>query len=132
MPRSLSARGTYWSSRRIPPAPSPFGTRSSSHSGRTLRRIPPPPPIPSHVSGTSGGRSASTGSRHNLAAVGIDETGRQDMSGRPIGFYPAVHGTGKLGGQTSAMKTSTSTPPPQNAQQNPFFVDPIQKPQTGR
>lgn len=123
MPRSLSARGTYWSSRRIPPAPSPFGTRTSSHTGRKSRRLPPPPPVPTYISG----RSASGGSGHGLSVTGADETGRTDMSGRPVGFYPSSREIGKSGVHQSAMKDPGPATPPQNAQKNPFFEDPIKK-----
>ncbi|MHB1560120.1 MAG: hypothetical protein ACYC61_21930 [Isosphaeraceae bacterium] len=96
-----------------------------------MRRLPPPPAIPTYISGASG-RSAAAGSRHKIAAMGMDETGRKDMSGRPVGFYPSSRGIETTRTQISAMKEGTSAAPPRNAQTNPFFVDPIQKQQTGR
>lgn len=49
------------------------------------------------------------------------------MSGRPVGFYPSSREIGKSGAQQSAMKERGTATPPKNAQQDPFFEDPIKK-----
>ncbi len=83
-----------------PPPPVKGQTAAKSAKG-----IPPAPPI----SGLRSRRRKSSSADAAKHIPGHDDSGRIDMSAKPVGFYPAAKGASpsNLGNQQSAIKTGT-------------------------
>src|SRR5213076_1471425 len=83
---------------------------------RSLRDLPTPPPPPPIVRGRSSGRS-SRGAFSTKDMFAKDPTGRMDLVGRPVPFYPSAR-TLNLKGQQSAQGAAKGTKTPR---ENPNY-----------
>ncbi len=80
--------------------PSAGAPAKSARKSKSRRIIPPAPPILGSSRGRSKTKSAAMTSSGTL---GIDKSGRSDLSGSSVGFYPSARTT--AGRQQSATKT---------------------------
>jgi hypothetical protein len=103
----------------VPAKPKP---RSSAVANRLTRDMPPPPP-PTGV-GTRARRPSTTRGRSstfNSDGLVTDPTGRKDLAGRAVPFYPTARGA-KPGSsrQASAQKSQAPAKTRENGQKDPF------------
>jgi len=73
--------------------------------GKSKRSIPPPPPIFGYSRGRSSKKSTAMTSSHT---PGVDNSGRGDMSGSRVPFYPSSRTVTTQSHQTTATKTPTN------------------------
>jgi hypothetical protein len=86
------------------PAPPPL-KKSSTAVRKGRKAIPPPPPI-SSIKSPRKRRGLSAGTTGTV--LGREETGRIDMSGKPVGFYPVTRGTDAVNPSRQAPATRSS------------------------
>lgn len=88
-----------------PSAPPLSKPKTSMTKGR--RSIPPPPPI-SSIRTPRSKRTATSGRFDAMRMPGRDPSGRIDMLGKPVNFYPVTHGVDQVkpNAQASAIKRS--------------------------
>jgi hypothetical protein len=105
------------------PPPPPL-TRSLKAQSKGMKAIPPPPPI-SSIRGPKKRRALTTSHSNSLRHTpGRDETGRVDLQGKPVPFYPVTRGVDTVNprAQQSAIKkdhkrgSSNTNPAPAKAE----------------
>jgi hypothetical protein len=54
--------------------------------------------------------------------IGMEKSGRRDLSGHPVGFYAAVRGKPHIGAShpSASRPTAASSAPRENPQRNPY------------
>lgn len=87
--------------------PPPSLTRPTKAQAKGRRAIPPPPPI-SSIRVPRKRRITSSGHVNGLHTPGRDESGRIDLEGKPVPFYPVTKGVDTVSpkSQQSASKTN--------------------------
>jgi hypothetical protein len=103
--KAQTRRGTAAPFGKAPEIPG-LTQRKGNAQKKSSRRIPPPPPPTTARGGSRQTSSRKEGSANEMFAA--DPTGRRDLSGRPVPFYPSSRSLAAARNQQSAVKQSAT------------------------
>jgi hypothetical protein len=95
--------GTTSTLRKAPAMPTASQSRASQK--KSSRKIPPPPPL---VGGSSSHQGATRKPVSTSEMFLADRSGRRDLAGKPVPFYPSARSLTAAKSQASAAKPHTA------------------------